>query len=69
LDTADVLLRGTEFPLDRQAVAEKRGWDHGAEEGSHSGHESTQSIEYGHHLRSVTVAVSGDRTPNAGQGG
>jgi hypothetical protein len=31
-------LHGTEFPLDRQAVAEKRGWDRGAEDSSHSGH-------------------------------
>jgi hypothetical protein len=39
LDTTDVLLRGTEFPGDRQAVLEKRGWDGSAEDGGHSGDE------------------------------
>jgi hypothetical protein len=68
LDTADVLLFGTMLPLDRQAVAEKRGWDCSAEDGGQTWQEGTQSVEYRHHLRRVTVSMSGDGTPNAGQG-
>ena len=67
LDTADVLLFGTMLPLDRQAVAEKRGWDRSAEDDGQIWYEGTQSVEYRHHLRRVTVAMSGDGTPNAGQ--
>ena len=67
LDTADVLLFGTMLPLDRQAVEEKRGWDRSAEDDGQIWHEGTQSVEYRHHLRRVTVAMSGDGTPNAGQ--
>ena len=68
LDTADVLLYRTECPLDHQAVAEKRGWDCRAEDGGQAWYESAQCIEYGHHLRRVTVAMSGDGAPNARQG-
>src|SRR5512140_531522 len=64
LDTADILLHRTEFPGDRQTVLEKRGWDRGSKDGCHPGHEGPQCIEYGHYLRRVTVAVSGDGTPN-----
>ena len=54
--------------MDRQAVSEKRSWDSGAEDGGQIGHEVPEGIEYGHHLRSVTVAMSGDRSTKSGQG-
>ena len=55
---------GLSVRLDRQAVVEKRGWDCGTEDGRQTWYESAQCIEYGHHLRRVTVAMSGDGTPN-----
>jgi hypothetical protein len=64
LETADVLLHGTKFPGDCQSVLEKRSWNRGAEDGSQAGHEGSQRIEYGHHLRRVTIAMSRNRTPN-----
>jgi len=64
LDTADILLHWLDVPGNRQAVAEKRGWDRGAKDGSRSWHEGAYCIEYRYHLRGVTVSMSGDRAPN-----
>jgi hypothetical protein len=69
LDTADILLHWLKVPGYRQAVLEKCIRDCRAKDSGHTWYEGTQRIEHGNHLRSVTVSMSGDRTPNAGQGG
>src|SRR5215510_138804 len=68
LDTADVLRHGTVFPLYRQVVAEKRGWDRRAKDGGQTWHECAKCIKHRHHLRRVTVAMSRDGAPNTRQG-
>jgi hypothetical protein len=69
LDTADILLHWLKVPGYRQVVSEKNGRDCRPKESGHTWYEGTQRIEHGYHLRSVTESMSGDRTPNAGQGG
>lgn len=68
LDTADVLLDGTQLPGNHETILEERGRDGGSQDGMQAGKESPEGIEDRHDLRGMSKPMCRNRSPDQWQG-